>query len=879
MVLQGLRRGWSSSIQSDRDLAEDMSQERESLHQLKTPRTFGWLVGGCITFVAVVGVLSSGQNRWLKNFSVGWMYGGVAILVSNEGLAVLYSRRAKEYVDQELAEIPRSNSKIQQWQTYHQQQAHQWQSQHQQQGQYIASLQQQIQSLIDQHETDQNCIEEAIAHSSQLESFQEKQELTHQKAIAQLTRDIEKSGDRLETLQTAHQQALQGVTAHAKHTIYQIMHEWQKRLFALLDNARIQQNPIPELKELHDLLKQVEDNNKHKIDGYNPAVSTVSNSSHTGTINLNLVMDELLSLLHFAGRDYAELHAKIQLATNSGSNLAALHNSQSECDRLLAQNQGLTKQLSTIKSQDLVPRALMQQHLEELQTKLQTKHQGIITQLQQQLQTLANDSSTDQVAQQAVSRLEKLEAINKALQARVEELSAPILYRPANREDQRMSNAIAQYFQAQGLILDRAYSDYQKWRAALYFHIDRNPQIVLDSQLNEHSEKLTQLTNSLTDPEFTFDKSQGLMKATVQLSAKPPVGSSEIDKIWKSVDQFEALVSKIPPRIRVTGGSEGGKSPTAENIAVCILKAKKRAGIPYRVRVANPQFHSKKNHWSLPQHWKSHEESLQGLKEMKSHLDARSNNQQSQDLFDLYLFDETDSTITEYGRTVTDLIFYCIKQASHQDLGMFFIGQSPNASNYKSQKADWENATSFHIGSAAKHAIEKDDGLPSEEKNLLKKQWEILNEYCQQQNKKLGLITTGNNQSAEGYRFAWVQSPQGHYWIELPAFGRYTFDQINTVETDRQPSASHAATVQPRAAESSADPVKPDSAVAAEAPAPTYLGKRCKKCNYGTFMSAKKSRGVFYYLCGECGKSTSENVLARHYPPENPSQDQNQTDE
>ena len=842
MVLHftGVPRRGHPSTQSDQDLREDLAQERESIHQLKSPRLLGWVIGGCVTFVSFTGVVTA-ERQWVKNFATGWFYGGIAVLVLNETLAQIYARRAKEYVDQELADIPKATQSVYQWRQYYDQQSQQWQQLQTQYTTHIAQLTAQIQSLIQQHDEDQKCLDEAIAHSSQTESAQEKNSLAHQQEINRLTQKLEQLGEAVELIKASQSKLLSDMVTHSKFTIYQIIHEWQKRLFALLDNARIHQQPIPELKDLHDLLNQTEASNKHKIDNY---------QAHG---DLNQVADQLLSLLHYAGRDYAELHSKIQLATNSGSNQNALTDAQAQVTRL-------TAQLNDIRTQDLIPRAAHTQALEQLQT----KSQRAIATLQQQLEAVINDSSTDQAAQQAFHRLEQVESHNKALLARIQALSAPILYRPAHTEDQRMSNAIATYFAQQGLILDRAYSDYHKWKATLYFHVDRNPKIILESELNEHSPKLTQLTHSMVDPIFTFDKTQGLMGVAVQMSHKPPVGASEVNRIWKTVDQFEAIAAKMSPRIRVTGGSEGGKSPTAENLAVCILKAKAKAKIPHRVRVGNPQFHSRKNHWSLPQHWKSHEENFQALKELRAHLDARSQGTESRDLFDMYLFDETDSTITQYGKSATDLIFYALKQVSHQHMGLILIGQSPNASNYNSQRADWENAVSVHIGSASLHAIEKDDGLASDDKNSLKKQWEILNDYCESQNKKMGFHTSGETQTAEGFRFAWVREPKGHYWIELPAFGRYQYDQVSSVDHASQPSASRAETMQPNAAECSDDAGNPDSSVAAKAPAPTYLGQRCKKCKTGTFVSSKKSRGILYYLCGDCGKSTSEKVLYRN---------------
>ncbi|NET30386.1 hypothetical protein, partial [Okeania sp. SIO1I7] len=243
----------------------------------------------------------------------------------------------------------------------------------------------------------------------------------------------------------------------------------------------------------------------------------------------------------------------------------------------------------------------------------------------------------------------------------------------------------------------------------------------------------------------------------------------------------------------------------------------------------------------------------------------RASGAESRELFDLYLFDETDSTISQYGKTATELIFFGLKQVSHQNMGLILIGQSPNASNYNSQRADWENAISIHIGSAAKHAIEKDDTLTADDKNSLKKQADIIADYCAEQNKKNGFIVEGDSQSSQGYRYAWVREPNKHYWIQLPEFGCYTFDQLDSVYPPTASASETASEVHPTASELHPEAENPYSVVHLKAPSPTYLGMQCPKCNSGTLTGTKKNRGKTLYLCNECGKSTSESVLAKHY--------------
>lgn len=88
-------------------------------------------------------------------------------------------------------------------------------------------------------------------------------------------------------------------------------------------------------------------------------------------------------------------------------------------------------------------------------------------------------------------------------------------------------------------------------------------------------------------------------------------------------------------------GSESGKSPTAENLAVAILKH--RPGIP---KLYNPQFDSVKNHWSIPVTGTSHGDSEKGIASLAKQVDARANGQESKEVFELSIFDEVDSTMS-----------------------------------------------------------------------------------------------------------------------------------------------------------------------------------------------------------------------------------------
>jgi molecular chaperone GrpE (heat shock protein) len=158
------------------------------------------------------------------------------------------------------------------------------------------------------------------------------------------------------------------------------------------------------------------------------------------------------------------------------------------------------------------------------------------------------------------------------LLARIEEkdllifkLKEPLKWLVATRDDLRIGNAIILYFEGLGMILDRAYSDYRKHEAILYFHTDRNSRVFPASELNEHSEKLQQLTHTLTPIKFEFDGEQGLMKAQVMIARKPAKTKDDDDLV--KIPTCEAQVKKSDRGFLITGHPGAGKTSAIKAIS------------------------------------------------------------------------------------------------------------------------------------------------------------------------------------------------------------------------------------------------------------------------------------------------------------------------
>jgi hypothetical protein len=260
----------------------------------------------------------------------------------------------------------------------------------------------------------------------------------------------------------------------------------------------------------------------------------------------------------------------------------------------------------------------------------------------------------------------------------------------------------------------------------------------------------------------TFDRNLVLL---VQWAKKPKSDVKDIDRLWVPAVKFEQIV-KGWSRVRLTGGSESGKSPTAENLAVAILKH--RPGVP---RLYNPQHDSTKNYWTIPVEGISHSDSEKGIASLATQVDLRANGHQTRDVFELSIFDEVDSTMghTKGKKAVIGgNVNFIIKQASHQNLGAIFIGQNANVSEYPGMdRSDWNSAVNVHIGANAYDAITNSNRFTSDEVNKLKQTADKITEFCNDKNTELGLEKTDPN----AYRFALVVEPNKKpYFIELPAF-------------------------------------------------------------------------------------------------------------
>ena len=355
----------------------------------------------------------------------------------------------------------------------------------------------------------------------------------------------------------------------------------------------------------------------------------------------------------------------------------------------------------------------------------------------------------------------------KGLEAKIIQLSKPIKYVAATRNDMKVSNIIIDFFGHQGLIIDRAGTTFRDYEADLEFITDRTGRLVLASELNKHSEALQALTHLINPIEFKLDPESGLITLKAQFYKKPKTETSEADiaRLWRTNDHFEEIVKKWE-RIRITGGSKKGKSPTAQNIANVIVSNRNA-----QVVLFNPQENSVKNFWDFEAIGESHSDSEKGLKE----LARRVNEDAPSKRFELQIFDEVDSTIAQFKGKQSVLSGYIktiIKQGSHNNLGVILIGQNANVKMFSDfDRSDMNNLVVLHLGANAFDAIQNTNRFSNDEQVSLKGIANKLTAYCNSKNEELGF----DDSSPNAYRFGLVlDGEKPPFFIEVPIFGKYS---------------------------------------------------------------------------------------------------------
>jgi hypothetical protein len=385
------------------------------------------------------------------------------------------------------------------------------------------------------------------------------------------------------------------------------------------------------------------------------------------------------------------------------------------------------------------------------------------------------------------------------------------------------------------------------------FATRKNPGLTDDELLPDNTqEQLAALCGALVGTlpkfEYNYQNCSVILHVTLRKALKKDSSKDDIDKLWIPVSKFESYV-KNWERVRITAGSTGGKSPTAKNVALAIMKQRKGQG---EIKLYDPQHGSKKDYWGMPKAGTSHQDNVTGMAELCDQLDQRTKSPGNHP-FVLYVFDEVDSTIAQERENngyyyFRDKVTYSLKQASHQNIGAIYIGQACDASTIPGMSwSDWNNAVQVHIGANAGIWLDKAKTITGEDKTRLLEQYRKIQEYCDRKNEELGLdIFT----DASAYRFALAVPLTGlPKFIQLPDFDTYDYwDVMGDSSPDHRELIS---SVLQQVSE---------QVTSGDAP----LSVKCPECHSENIKANGMTQAktpVQKYFCKDCGKHFTEKHL------------------
>jgi len=469
---------------------------------------------------------------------------------------------------------------------------------------------------------------------------------------------------------------------------------------------------------------------------------------------------------------------------------------------------------------------------------------GNIVSIRQEFSVVADDvinsynSDYNEIINSGMSESEKASALELELhhiKQIVADLEKPLLFASGSPKSDNGNRIIAHYLKRK-IKLDAFDWVETETGYTLYFYVGRNGNTFIGEEIlnDENSgEKIRDLVSSLNIP--AFKRSERGTHYTLEIQTRRPTkkesAKDDIDKIWITANKFETFVKRFE-RVRITAGSTGGKSPTAKNLALAIMKSRHGNG---EIKLYDPVHGSKKDYWEMPKFGMSHEDNLTGMKELCDLIDSRRHGKDHK--FRLYIFDEVDTTVSKLkeGTKFKDLIKDSLKEASHANIGVIYIGQSSDANEVPGMtNSNWGNAVQLHIGSNASLVINASKTLTAEDKELLLNQYRKINEYCERKNSELGLdIFT----DATAYRFALCVPLSGlPKFMQLPDFDSYEYEDVMVVTTE---ASMQNLTVRPEAQ-------------------PTATESACPQC--GSQNLVKKgvtTTGKQSYQCKDCRKKFS----------------------
>lgn len=218
-----------------------------------------------------------------------------------------------------------------------------------------------------------------------------------------------------------------------------------------------------------------------------------------------------------------------------------------------------------------LPNLCWKQQAIEMTREENVRHNEEIQKLETwQEQILSGEKELKEYVQKIFDELEKSKQ-------EVTELKRPKIWMPATRDDYRMSNIIIRYFEKLGYLLDKHSSEYRGWEGEVYFQAVRTiGKLPTPKELNEHSDKLQQLTGSYNIPKFYYLPESMLFFCRLQFAREPekvkPTLKEKANNYIFGKDRLLEFI-ETNPHIGFWGQTGSGKTTAIGNVLGGMYKA------------------------------------------------------------------------------------------------------------------------------------------------------------------------------------------------------------------------------------------------------------------------------------------------------------------
>ncbi|MBD2123277.1 hypothetical protein [Trichocoleus sp. FACHB-262] len=740
------------------------------LQQLKQPKLIADIAAGSIAVLGLFGCFS--ESPFTRNLSIAALMAGVSTVGANSAIAQLYAECALNAMDKELsrqdnalelseAQVSELAHKLEEWKAF-------WGHQ-QRHGEALKLQLVQAQTALFELRSENGELNSHIALlESNLEAWQQR--------LQSLTMQQERDRQQAQT-------SIEALAVGVKTTMAAAVVEYRDRLLSSIEATTGQRTDlVPQLKRLAAEVKHVATDHLNHITNLSPSS------------DLKAFVDEALRLLQQEFEELSALKVKYRNVINTGDKLhyqSQLAEKQVELDEL---QQGLTRF-----QQDFIPRS---QH-EAILSEFQVKKDEVLSSLAQQVEALEVElnGDTDAYMQKLLQQLDRATREIANLREQVDQLRRPQTFSPATRDDLRMGNQIIEYFWLHGILLDRAGSEYCKHEATLYFHSDRNPRLILTSELNEHAEKLTQITRCHNEkpPEFKYDPESGLMSIWLQLSQKPPVDTSAVLKTIGSAQDFLKYLSSNPISYRIIGDKGRGKTPLMAVMVAHFLKIGGRKGnVPNGMKMSkllvgvsypNADFSQKdKGRYPLEPFLfaRTDEQCKKAIAQIYQDYQMRRDPTKGEfvdNFFQLWVIDEADNTLDFSAEGSASKMRSIFNDGGHANIGWIFAGQSVNTRVLRGWTNDDRKKSTEIILEAAKIRAWAEeygsDYYSSDRLKSLLANVDAIREVIEKENAAIG-------DEAKRLRIALVADPISPKLFLLPSFDSAEFDLETYLEVRRE---------------------------------------------------------------------------------------------